>query len=234
MLEKILVITERDRSLENIFLIHKTNGTNYKKELLQHLGRKNNFSLCIIENKMLVKEYLELVKFVKRFFSMPICAFECNIVQNYPGEILILKDFIDIIIKRKLEIDDVYSLFGTMIYNNNDCEEKVELLTYSDKIVILPGKRIIAINDKKITLTRTEFDIFYYLFQKKGNVVSHKELYEQVWKSEYFYADTNIMAHIHRLRGKVEKDPKKPKYICNQYGVGYYFGGLYQEALPTL
>ena len=79
---------------------------------------------------------------------------------------------------------------------------------------------------KKIELTKIEFDIFLYLFQKRGAVVSHKELYEMIWKREYLHDDTNIMAHIHRLRGKVEKDPKKPKYICNQYGVGYYFGGL--------
>ena len=83
-------------------------------------------------------------------------------------------------------------------------------------------------------LTKIEFDIFYYLFRKEGDVVSHKELYERVWKREYTHDDTNIMAHIHRLRGKVEKDPKNPKYICNQYGIGYYFGGVFQEALPTL
>lgn len=229
-----MVITERDRPLGNIFLVHKTNDINYKKELLKHIGRENNFSLCIIEIKMSVQEYLELVKFMKRYFSMPVCAFEYNIVQSYPEEILVLKDFIDIIIKRKLEIDDFYLLFETMIYNNDDCEKKVESLTYNGKIVILPGKRIIAINDKNITLTKKEFDIFYYLFKKKGDVVSHKELYERVWKSEYLHDDTNIMAHIHRLRRKVEKDPKKPKYICNQYGVGYYFGGLSQGAFPTL
>ena len=81
---------------------------------------------------------------------------------------------------------------------------------------------------------RKEFDIFYYLFQKKGDVVSHKELYEKVWKREYIHDDTNIMAHIHRLRGKVEKDPKNPRYICNQYGIGYYFGSVFKEAFSTI
>ena len=89
-----------------------------------------------------------------------------------------------------------------------------------------PNKRALYIDNIEINLTKKEFDIFTYLFQKRGAVVSHKELYEMVWKREYLHDDTNIMAHIHRLRGKVEKDPKKPKYICNQYGVGYYFGGL--------
>lgn len=156
----------------------------------------------------------------------PICAFECNIVQSYPGESYIINEFIDIIVKKELEIIDFYTLVSVMFCNIGNYEKKVVLPTYNDKIAILPKKRITAINDKKIELTKIEFDIFLYLFQKRGAVVSHKELYEMIWKREYLHDDTNIMAHIHRLRGKVEKDPKKPKYICNQYGVGYYFGGL--------
>lgn len=90
-------------------------------------------------------------------------------------------------------------------------------------------KRKLYINENRVNLTRKEFDIFYYLFQKKGDVVSHKELYERVWKQEYIHDDMNIMAHIHRLRGKIEKDPKNPRYICNQYGVGYYFCNMLQK-----
>ena len=112
-------------------------------------------------------------------------------------------------------------------------EIKLELTDSNDVIKIYPGKRKLYINNTAISLTKKEFDIFVYLFQKRGAVVSHKELYEMVWKREYLHDDTNIMAHIHRLRGKVEEDPKKPKYICNQYGVGYYFGGLFHETLPT-
>lgn len=234
MFERILVITEKDKLLEKMFIVHKLNKVNYKKALLQYVKKEEYFSLCIIDVKMLVQDYIELSKFVKCYFSTPVCAFEGNIVQLYPGEGYILNEFIDIIVKKELETTDFYTLVRVMFGNIGNYEKKVVLSTYNDKIAILPKKRITAINDKKIELTKIEFDIFIYLFEKRGAVVSHKELYEMVWKREYLHDDTNIMAHIHRLRGKVEKDPKKPKYICNQYGVGYYFGGLSQGAFPTL
>ena len=146
---------------------------------------------------------------------------------------------IDILIRRSftqkeffLLIDRVLDLEGEK--ETVSIEKKVETIGENGIIRIYPYKRELYIDENRVNLTKKEFDIFYYLFQKKGDVVSHKELYERVWKREYIHDDTNIMAHIHRLRGKVEKDPKKPKYICNQYGVGYYFGGLFQEALPTL
>ncbi len=234
MFERILVITEKDRLLEKMFIVHKLNRANYKKALLQYVKKEEHFSLCIIDIKMLVQDYIELSKFVKRYFSTPICAFEGNILQLYPGESYILNEFIDIIVKKELEITDFYTLVRVMFYKIENYEKKVVFTAYNDKIVIFPKKKKIEINDKKIELTKIEFGIFYYLFQKKGDVVSHKELYERVWKREYIHDDTNIMAHIHRLRGKVEKDPKHPKYICNQYGIGYYFGSVFKDAFSTI
>lgn len=32
------------------------------------------------------------------------------------------------------------------------------------------------------------------------------------------------MSHIHRIRKKLEQNPKKPEYIHNVYGIGYRFG----------
>lgn len=234
MFERILVITEKEKLLENIFVVHKLNRSSMKKDLFQYLKREEHFSLCIIDVKLMVREYIELSKFVKCYFSTPVCVFEYNIIQSYPGESNLLNEFIDIIVTKELKTTDFYTLVKVMLCNMENYEKKVMFSIYNDKIVILPKKRIIVINDVKMELTKIEFDIFYYLFRKEGDVVSHKELYERVWKREYIHDDTNIMAHIHRLRGKVEKDPKNPKYICNQYGIGYYFGGVFQEALPTL
>ena len=186
-----------------------------------------------------VQEIRCFAKFVKKFYSLPICVFEENIIESYPGEKWEIKGMIDILIRRSFTQKEFFLLIDRVLDLESakemvSTEKKVEIVEGKGIIRIYPYKRKLYINDIKIDLTRKEFDIFYYLFEKKGDVVSHKELYERVWKREYIHDDTNIMAHIHRLRGKVEKDPKKPKYICNQYGVGYYFGGLSQGAFPTL
>ena len=77
-------------------------------------------------------------------------------------------------------------------------------------------------------MTKIEFDIICFLAQQNGRVVTYKELYEAVWNREYLQDDANIMAHIHRIRQKVERDIKNPKYIQNVYGVGYRFGEFAQ------
>ena len=41
---------------------------------------------------------------------------------------------------------------------------------------------------------------------------------------EYLRDDANIMAHIHRIRQKIEKDAGNPEYVITVFGIGYTFG----------
>ena len=79
-------------------------------------------------------------------------------------------------------------------------------------------------------LTKIEFDIVRFLAEQNGRVVTYKELYEKVWHCEYLHDDGSIMAHIHRIRLKMENDIKNPVYIQNVYGIGYRFGGCVKQS----
>jgi DNA-binding response OmpR family regulator len=52
-------------------------------------------------------------------------------------------------------------------------------------------------------------------------VFNIEKIYEAVWKEDYFEADNTVMVHIRKIREKIEKDPRKPKYIKTIWGVGY-------------
>lgn len=243
MNKKILILTQKkiesNHRIVAIQVKNLTKDTQLECILSDKMKKDFQFVLCIIDLQASVQKMLKLVEMIKKNYAFPICVFEKDIKEKYQGERLKLDRRIDILIRSSLNKNDFFSLFWNILgiseYKRyNPIEQANILQDNSRNILIYPQKRMLFINRNKINLTRKEFDIFIYLFQKEGAVVSHKELYEMVWKREYLHDDTNIMAHIHRLRGKVEEDPKKPKYICNQYGVGYYFGGLFQETLPTL
>ena len=97
------------------------------------------------------------------------------------------------------------------------------------ELQIVPDRRQVFLKEKEIPLTRMEFDIVLYLAMQNGRAVTYKELYEAVWHSEYLFDDESIMAHIHRIRLKLETDKKHPFYIQNVYGIGYRFGCCYTK-----
>ena len=73
-----------------------------------------------------------------------------------------------------------------------------------------------------VSLTPLEFSILWYLCERKGKVVSAEELFEQVWGEKYLDNSNNtVMAHIGRLREKLNEPAKKPRYIKTVWGVGY-------------
>ena len=77
------------------------------------------------------------------------------------------------------------------------------------------------LNGKNLTLTPTEFDILWYLCNKRGNVVSSEELFEAVWGERYLDNNNTVMTHIARLREKMSEPARRPKYIKTIWGVGY-------------
>lgn len=72
-----------------------------------------------------------------------------------------------------------------------------------------------------LSLTPIEFSILWYLCENKGRVVGSEELFEQVWKEKYMDSNNTVMAHIARLREKMNEPPRKPKFIKTVWGVGY-------------
>lgn len=74
---------------------------------------------------------------------------------------------------------------------------------------------------KELRLTPIEFSILWYLCEHQGKVVPSEELFEAVWKEKYLNNNNTVMAHIGRLREKMNEPAKKPKFIKTVWGVGY-------------
>ncbi len=74
---------------------------------------------------------------------------------------------------------------------------------------------------KELKLTPIEFGILWYLCEHQGMVVPSEELFEAVWGEKYLDNNNTVMAHIGRLREKLNESAKKPKFIVNVWGVGY-------------
>ena len=72
-------------------------------------------------------------------------------------------------------------------------------------------------------LTLMEADLLRYLTEREGQIVSRKDILEQVWR---VHEDTDTRAidnFIVRLRRYIEDDPANPQHLVTVRGVGYRF-----------
>lgn len=96
-------------------------------------------------------------------------------------------------------------------------EEVVEV----DDLLINTATHEVKVDGCEVKLTPREFDILELLARNRGMVFSIERIYEKVWKEEFLESDNTVMVHIRKIREKVEKDSRKPKYIKTVWGVGY-------------
>lgn len=76
---------------------------------------------------------------------------------------------------------------------------------------------------RKIILTQHEAMVLKYLVEKKGKIVSRKELLENVWQISSDIETRTVDNFISRLRKHFEPDPNNPKYILSIRSAGYSF-----------
>ncbi len=80
-------------------------------------------------------------------------------------------------------------------------------------------KRLI-IGDKKIELTKKEFEILLMLAKNQGRIFSREEILDRIWADDVIVTDRTVDVNMTRLRKKMEG---YSTYLRNKAGYGYYF-----------
>ncbi len=101
--------------------------------------------------------------------------------------------------------------------------DPVNVLEYGD-VRLDSGMRAATVSGTLVELTRTEYQLLYYLMGHVDQPVSKEDLLEQVWGYESAETNANIVElAIRRLRKKLEEDPSHPVRLLTVRGVGYKF-----------
>jgi two-component system KDP operon response regulator KdpE len=81
--------------------------------------------------------------------------------------------------------------------------------------------RTARVNEAEVRLTRREFEVLAYLARNAGKVMLHRQVLLAVWGGQYGNESDYIWTFVQRIRRKIEPDPKMPRYILTNAGVGY-------------
>lgn len=79
----------------------------------------------------------------------------------------------------------------------------------------------VTLDGNPVSLTPLEFDILKLLMTHKGEVLSPRDIYENVWKETVIGAESTVAVHIRHLREKLEYDSANPRYLKAVWGHGY-------------
>ncbi|MEW5958208.1 MAG: response regulator transcription factor [Chloroflexota bacterium] len=84
------------------------------------------------------------------------------------------------------------------------------------------NRRRVAVGEREIKLTNTEFRLLEVLARHAGQVVPNEVLLTRVWGPEAMDELDYLKVFTYRLRRKIEPDPAHPRYLLTEWGVGYW------------
>lgn len=79
------------------------------------------------------------------------------------------------------------------------------------------------VDNRPVSVTEKEFEILRLLIENKNVTLKKEYLFNTIWGSDSESEMQTLTVHIKWLREKVEEDPKKPRRIITEWGVGYRF-----------
>jgi DNA-binding response OmpR family regulator len=76
-----------------------------------------------------------------------------------------------------------------------------------------------------IEITALELKLLKMFVEKRGRILSRRQLLDAAWGDQTFVTDRVVDSHVMELRRKIEPDPAKPQYLVSVRGLGYRFDG---------
>ena len=188
---------------------------------------KNKYDLCVLDVMMPKKDGFTLAQEIRQANAeIPIIFLTAktlkeDILEGFKigADDYITKPFnpLEVVARVKTQLRRYQS------YNSPNLSQSEEKDEYDIRgLLINRVSHKCYLYGKEIALTPLEFSILWYLCEHQGKVVASEELFEAVWKEKYLRNSNNtVMAHIGRLREKLNEPSKNPKFIKTVWGVGY-------------
>lgn len=82
-------------------------------------------------------------------------------------------------------------------------------------------RRQVTLQGQPVHLTPTEYKFLLALVRRAGQVVTHRQLLQEVWGPAYSKESHYLRVYMKGLREKLENEPATPRYLLNEPGVGY-------------
>ncbi|TYO65771.1 response regulator transcription factor [Bradyrhizobium hipponense] len=80
-------------------------------------------------------------------------------------------------------------------------------------------RRTVSVRDRKVPLSRKEYDLLRLLAQHAGKVLTQRFLLEKLWDRNTDAQQLRV--YVRQLRQKIEDEPDRPEYILTETGIGY-------------
>ena len=92
---------------------------------------------------------------------------------------------------------------------------------HCDELYVDLDKSEVVRSGEGVKLSAREWAVLRIFVKYVGKVVTHRMLLQQAWGPEYADEGDYVRTYVTRLRKKLEPEPRIPRFILTERGIGY-------------
>jgi DNA-binding response OmpR family regulator len=175
--------------------------------------------ITLPENIARAKKHIENIRL---HTVIPICIISDPINEGVQVELL--ESGADLVIQRPFGIRFLHAQIKALLRRSAGIPF-FSLPTLSQQDVVLdPSMHTVKVGENQAKrLTQLEFRLLYTLMTNVGQILPTEQIVEHVWGYSGEGNRDLVRGLVQRLRSKVEPNPRQPRYVLTEPGIGYYF-----------
>lgn len=224
-----ILVLEDDESVNRgiTFSLEKAENCVYSCETIKEaksVAEENRIDLVICDINLPDGSGLDFIKWMRQHFKAYIICLTA--LDQETDQVVGYEAGADDYVTKPFSLSVLLLKIDALLRRKTDNEKQNKIV--SGSIQVFPDEMKVYVKGRETILTRNEWKMLMLFLKNPKQVLSKRQILENVFDLEGDFVDDNTVAvNIRRLREKVEDDPANPKYLKNVRGLGYVWN---QEA----
>jgi DNA-binding response OmpR family regulator len=200
------------------FIVRSSSGL----ELAIETWPEKPADMVLIAQSEINQAVLTQISQMRMYTVIPVCVITDPIPENL--QVDLLESGTDLVITRPYGVRFLMAQIKALMRRSASVPyHSLPTLSQAD-LTLDPSTRTVTVGDgDPKRLTQLEFRLLYTLMTNVGQILPAENIVELVWGYTGEGNRVLVRGLVQRLRSKVEPDPKTPRFIMTEPGVGYYF-----------
>jgi len=158
---------------------------------------------------------------LRQWTQIPIIVL--SVRESERDKVMALDKGADDYLVKPFGIEELLARLRVALRHSSQVKGSGESVVQTGDLVIDLARHIVTKGGAEVKLTATEFQLLAYLAAHPGRVLTHQGILNHVWGPEYVDNVEYLRVYMSQLRKKLENNPKEPRFLLSEPGVGYRF-----------
>jgi two-component system KDP operon response regulator KdpE len=181
-------------------------------------ARSRRPDLVLVDLGLPDRDGQAVIQAIRKFSPVPILVLSARTMES--EKIAALDNGADDYVAKPFSAPELLARVRTALRRAARAGDQLPILRFGAVTVDLTT-RTAASRDGSVHFTPLEFRLIECLARSAGMIVTQKQLISEVWGPQRQGDTRGLRSYVKSLRQKIERDPRQPRFLVTEVGVGY-------------